>query len=57
MTAGINVQKGHFSNAVELKNWPSIWVTFALYSLVIAILFAVLFKHKHDPEQLGEVGH
>jgi len=57
MTAGINVHKGHFSQAVELKNWPSIWVTFALYSLVIAILFAVLFKHKHDPEQLGEVKH
>jgi hypothetical protein len=27
-------------------------VTFALYALVVAILFAVLFKHKHDGRQM-----
>ena len=30
------------------KDWHSVWVTFALYSFVIAVLFIVLFKHKHD---------
>lgn len=37
-----------------LKDWRGIWSTFAVYSFVIAILFLILFKHKHDPEKLGE---
>jgi NHS family xanthosine MFS transporter len=31
-------------------DWKGIWLTFAAYSLVVAILFALLFKHKHDPK-------
>ena len=31
-------------------NWKGIWLTFAGYSLVVAILFALLFRHKHDPK-------
>ena len=31
----------------EGKNWNGIWLAFAIYSLVVAILFAVMFKHKH----------
>jgi len=37
--------------------WQGIWVTFAIYSLVIAIAFAILFKHKHNPDEIGEIGH
>jgi NHS family xanthosine MFS transporter len=33
-------------------NWHGIWLTFAAYSLVVAILFAVFFRYKHDPEVL-----
>ena len=29
------------------KNWNGIWLAFAIYSLVVAILFAIMFKHKH----------
>ena len=32
------------------KDWHGIWLSFALYALVIAVGFAVMFKHKHDPE-------
>lgn len=39
------------------KMWHEIWLVFALYALVIAVLFAVMFKHKHDPEVIGEVAH
>ncbi len=39
------------------KDWATIWFIFAAYALVIAILFAVLFKYKHDPEKLGEIKH
>jgi NHS family xanthosine MFS transporter len=34
-------------------DWPGIWTTFAIYSLVVAILFAVLFRHKHNPAEFS----
>lgn len=40
-----------------LKDWHSIWLTFAAYSLVVAVLFAVFFKHKHEPTKLQEIKH
>jgi NHS family xanthosine MFS transporter len=39
------------------KDWQGIWLTFAAYSLVIAIAFAFLFKHKHNPEALKDIKH
>ena len=39
------------------RDWHNIWLTFAGYSLVIAIAFAVLFKHKHDPKAVENVSH
>ncbi len=40
-----------------LKDWHSIWLTFAAYSLVVAVLFAVFFKHKHELTKLQEIKH
>lgn len=40
-----------------LKDWHSIWLTFAAYSLAVAVLFAVFFKHKHDSGRLTEINH
>jgi NHS family xanthosine MFS transporter len=31
------------------KDWHGIWLAFAAYSLVMALLFVPLFKHRHDP--------
>jgi NHS family xanthosine MFS transporter len=40
------------------KDWHNIWLTFAGYALVIAILFLLLFKHKHDPNlKFDEASH
>ncbi|MBP6625458.1 MAG: nucleoside permease [Chitinophagaceae bacterium] len=39
------------------KDWHSIWLTFSIYALVIALVFAVMFKHKHDPNELTKVSH
>ena len=39
------------------KDWNGIWLTFAAYSLVVAILFAIFFKHKHNPNEVAEVNH
>ena len=38
-------------------NWHRIWLAFAGYSLVVAILFMVFFKHKHDPKDIGDISH
>ncbi|MFO0415109.1 MAG: nucleoside permease [Bacteroidota bacterium] len=39
------------------KQWQPIWLAFSAYALVIAIAFAIMFRHKHDPNIVGEVGH
>ncbi len=40
-----------------LKNWHNIWLSFAAYSLVIGIAFALMFKHQHDPKALDKIQH
>ncbi|MCC6699893.1 MAG: nucleoside permease [Fluviicola sp.] len=54
--AAIN-SDGSFKTPVTMNDWQPIWLTFAAYSLVVAVLFAILFRHKHDPLALGEVKH
>ncbi len=39
------------------RDWQNIWITFAIYALVITIAFAFLFKHKHEPKALENVSH
>jgi NHS family xanthosine MFS transporter len=41
-----------FTHPDQSKDWHGIWITFASYSLVVAVLFMLLFKHKHEPAQL-----
>ena len=52
--SGIVIQK-YFTYADESKDWHGIWITFALYALVVAGLFLLLFKHKHDPNAIQNV--
>ncbi|MCX6245512.1 MAG: nucleoside permease [Bacteroidetes bacterium] len=33
-----------------VKDWPSIWITFASYALILGILFPIFFRYKHDPK-------
>jgi NHS family xanthosine MFS transporter len=39
------------------RDWHNIWLSFAAYSLIIAILFAVFFKHKHNPNEIPNMSH
>ncbi len=39
------------------RDWHNIWLAFAGYALVIAILFAIFFKHKHNPDEVANVSH
>ena len=34
-----------------VRDWQGIWLAFAGYAFVVAILFMVLFRHKHVPTQ------
>ncbi len=47
----------YFTLAGGGKDWHNIWLSFAGYAAVIAVLFLVLFKHKHDPKEVGSVAH
>jgi len=47
----------HYFTSESGKDWHNIWLTFAIYALIIAVLFALLFKHKHNPKELQNVSH
>ena len=55
VASGIVIDKFFTTNTG--KDWHGIWLSFAVYSLIVAILFAILFKYKHNPEKIGEVKH
>lgn len=38
-------------------DWHHIWLSFATYALVIAVLFVILFKHKHNPNEIAVIKH
>jgi NHS family xanthosine MFS transporter len=46
-----------FKEANNQTNWYGTWMSFAAYSFVVAVLFAVLFRHKHQPEELQNIRH
>ena len=47
----------YFTESNGEKDWFNIWLTFAGYSFVILVLFALFFKHKHDKEALKNLQH
>ena len=48
---------GTLSDIVSMKDWSQIWLAFAIYALVVAILFAFIFKHKHEPDAIKDIAH
>ena len=42
----------YFTGADGTRDWHGIWIAFAGYALVVAILFIVLFKHRLDPRAI-----
>ena len=39
-----------WQNGYLLGNWTACWYIFAAFALVVAVLFALIFKYKHEPE-------
>src|SRR5690606_39086230 len=50
-------ENGILSSNVFIKDWTSIWMAFAVYAFIIAILFAIFFKHKHNPNETEHITH
>jgi NHS family xanthosine MFS transporter len=41
----------------KIRDWHNIWLAFAAYSLVIALLFGIMFRHKHNPKDVAKITH
>lgn len=62
MTNGIGVIIGGYGSGliVDLftingqRDWQSIWLTFAIYALILAIVFPFVFKYKHERSLMSE---
>ncbi len=50
MTNGFGAFIGSYvaGAVVEVYKWPSAWYVFATYSAVVLVLFALVFKYKHE---------
>lgn len=56
LSSGFIIQS-YFTNTDKSLDWQGIWTSFAIYSAIITILFALLFKHKHNSKELEHVTH
>jgi MFS transporter, NHS family, xanthosine permease len=67
MVNGFGALFGSFSSGVIIdkffilpdhsKNWHGIWLTFAAYALVIAVIFPFVFKYKHNAAVKHAIQH
>ena len=57
IVAGFIIAKWFEDPITQIKDWSSIWLVFAAYSAVVAVLFAIFFKHKHDPKTVENFKH
>ncbi len=65
MTNGIGAMIGAYGSGIIIdmfthnghKEWTTIWFIFSAYALVVALLFMIFFKYKHDPEAMENVKH
>lgn len=47
----INHFVGDSTGVARMEGWSHSWLIFAAYALVVALLFALVFKYKHEPEK------
>ncbi len=59
MGSGYIVQKYSVYDGINLvsRNWEAIWLIFSTYALVLAILFTLIFKYRHNPDKIKVVKH
>lgn len=54
--SGILIDK-YFTLPNQTKDWHGIWLTFAAYALVIAVIFPFIFKYKHNAALKHAIQH
>jgi NHS family xanthosine MFS transporter len=67
MTNGFGAILGSYTSGLLIKNyftlengtndWFNIWISFSVYAMVITVLFAVFFKHKHEDLSVSILKH
>ncbi|MDB5146637.1 MAG: transporter [Mucilaginibacter sp.] len=55
-SSGLIIDK-FFTHADQTKDWHGIWLTFAAYALVIAIIFPFVFRYKHNMALAHAIQH
>ncbi|TSD66889.1 MFS transporter [Inquilinus sp. KBS0705] len=55
-TSGLLIDK-FFTLPDQSKNWHGIWLTFAAYALVIAVIFPFVFRYKHNAALKHAIEH
>jgi len=58
--AGKVIEKFFTDNLTGVISWNlphslNVWFAFAAYALAVALLFAVIFKHKHNPDDFIKI--
>jgi NHS family xanthosine MFS transporter len=56
LASGVIIDK-YFTLADQSKNWQGIWLTFACYALVIAVIFPFAFRYKHNTALKNAIQH
>ena len=65
LTNGLGALIGGYSSGLivdyftndGIRDWKTILFMFGVYALVLAIIFAIVFKYKHDPDAIKAVKH
>jgi NHS family xanthosine MFS transporter len=60
ITNGIGASLGGYGSGLVVdfftkdgvQDWPTIWICFASYALVLGLIFPFVFKYKHKPESV-----
>ncbi|GAB2689009.1 nucleoside permease [Mucilaginibacter koreensis] len=55
LSSGVIIDKYFTANGNN--DWHGIWLTFAIYALVIAVIFPFVFKYKHNKELQNAIAH
>ena len=56
LISGWLIQK-YYTSADGNRDWHAIWLAFSAYVMVVAVLFAVSFRHKHNPNEIKNLQH
>jgi len=56
LTSGILIDK-FYTHADGSKDWQGIWLCFAAYALVIAVIFPFVFRYKHNKALQTAINH